>query len=142
VENRCSSDCSLTAVAPLPPNRLNLSRMDLPWDVRTRAEIDLSQLCERRVPVQVRHQVRLDFEIRGVNATLVERRVPWRPRSSDEPWTRLAVARFRYDPVSGRWALDWPDRNGRWHAYDRKSTGTLGELLAEIDADPTAIFWG
>jgi len=32
--------------------------------------------------------------------------------------------------------------NGRWHAYDRKSTGTLGELLAEVDADPTAIFWG
>jgi DUF3024 family protein len=124
------------------PNRPNLSRMDLPWDLRTRAELDLRQFCEKRVPAHVRHQVRLDFEIRGLNATLVERRVPWRPRSSDEPWTRLAVARFRYDLDSGRWALYWRDRNERWHPYDRKLSGTLGELLAEVDADPTAIFWG
>jgi len=114
----------------------------LPWDVRTRAELDLRQYCEKRVPDRVRHQVRLEFEIRGLNVTLVERRVPWRPRSSDEPWTRLAVARFRYDPDSACWALDWRDRNERWHPYDRKPTAALGELLAEVDADPTAIFWG
>jgi DUF3024 family protein len=114
----------------------------LPWDVRTRTELDFRQFCEKRVLAHVRNQVRLDFELRGLNATLIERRIPWRPRSSDEPRTRLAIARFRYDPDSGRWALDWRDRNQRWHPYDLKTTGALGELLAEVDADPTSVFWG
>jgi hypothetical protein len=42
-----------------------------------------------------------------------------------------------------RWSLYWRDRNLRFHAYDLVSpTASIEELLAEVDRDPTAIFWG
>jgi hypothetical protein len=41
------------------------------------------------------------------------------------------------------WTLYWRDRNLRFHRYDQlpPAPGT-GDLLTEIDRDPTAIFWG
>jgi hypothetical protein len=33
-------------------------------------------------------------------------------------------------------------RADRWHLYDGIEPGTVTELLAEIDRDPTNIFWG
>jgi hypothetical protein len=76
------------------------------------------------VPPHARHQVRLDVEVEGICATIVERRAPWRA-----DWTRLPIAGLRYSPTHAAWMLFWRDRN-------------LDPLLAEIDADPTAIFWG
>jgi hypothetical protein len=39
--------------------------------------------------------------------------------------------------------LYWRDRNRRFHLYDLVSpTASVEELLAEVDRDPTAIFWG
>jgi Protein of unknown function (DUF3024) len=61
---------------------------------------------------------------------------------------------FGLDPVPDRstalcedrrcvWSLYWRDRNSRFHAYDLVSpTARIEELLAEVDRDPTAIFWG
>ncbi|MGH3610881.1 MAG: DUF3024 domain-containing protein [Pseudonocardiaceae bacterium] len=41
------------------------------------------------------------------------------------------------------WSLYWRDGNLRFHAYDRVApTASIEELLAEVDRDPTAIFWG
>jgi hypothetical protein len=55
----------------------------------------------------------------------------------------LAVARLRYSRTNGDWALYWFDRNGHHHRYDAlEPTADLSVLLDEIDADPTAIFWG
>ncbi len=114
----------------------------MPWDVRTRAESLLRAYCDRRVPERARHQVRVEFELRDATATIVERRVPWRPVRPDEEWTRSPVARFRFDGVHGRWSLDWRDRNNRWHAYDFEPAEDLGVLLTGVDLDPTGIFWG
>ena len=35
-------------------------------------------------------------------------------------------------------------RNGKWHPYEEEfePTSDLSAALAEIDGDPTAIFWG
>ena len=49
---------------------------------------------------------------------------------------------LRYDPDAGRWTLYCADRNSRWHHYDLIEPGTVTELLAEIEQDPTGIFWG
>lgn len=39
--------------------------------------------------------------------------------------------------------LYWRDRNLRWHQYDRIGPSPyVDPLLAEIEADPTSIFWG
>ena len=70
--------------------------MKLSWPVRTRAELQLRTYCHRRV---LRHAVRQvnGVEIRGLSAVSVERRVPWRPTSPAEEWTRLPIAEFRFD---------------------------------------------
>jgi hypothetical protein len=45
--------------------------------------------------------------------------------------------------VRREWQIDWRDRNLTFHAYDLVSpTANVEALLAEIDADPTCIFWG
>ena len=41
------------------------------------------------------------------------------------------------------WSLSWRDRNLRFHAYDLLAPSRrVEDLLAEIDRDPTGIFWG
>lgn len=41
------------------------------------------------------------------------------------------------------WELYWRDRNLRFHAYNRVGpSANIDELLAEVDRDPTCIFWG
>ena len=64
-----------------------------------------------------------------------------RRRSTD--WTSTKVAQLRYDRSSKCWTLYSRDRNERWWADDgvRPST-SVDPLLAEIDTDPTGIFWG
>lgn len=58
-------------------------------------------------------------------------------------WTRVPIARLRYTKTTRVWSLYWRDRNLRFHTYDVVSpTAVIEELLAEVDRDPTAIFWG
>ena len=58
-------------------------------------------------------------------------------------WTRSLIARLRYMKTTRVWSLYWRDRNSRFHAYDLAApTASIEELLAELDRDPTAIFWG
>ncbi len=82
------------------------------------------------------------MEVEGTGVTLLERRAPWRADIEPE-WTRLPIARLRYSPTHAKWTLFWRDRHLRWHRYDRiDAAANVDPLLAEIDADPTAIFWG
>jgi hypothetical protein len=99
------------------------------------------------VPESVRNEVQLEVAFRGNTATIFERRPPFLssfiPASRNEEWTRLSVAQFRYDTATRRWALYCADRNSRWHVYDDLDPSErLEDLIAEVDADPTGIFWG
>jgi Protein of unknown function (DUF3024) len=61
----------------------------------------------------------------------------------DGEWMRLIVARMRYRSADRTWQLYWPDRDQRLHLYDMCAPSTrVDDLLAEIDRDPTGIFWG
>jgi hypothetical protein len=51
-------------------------------------------------------------------------------------------AQLRYSANVHHWSLYWADRNGRWHRYDNLSPSAIDEVLNEIGADPTCIFWG
>ena len=100
----------------------------------------LGSYCERRVPAHVRAEVRLEFQIKGERVTLVERRPPFRRKGE---WTTQAVAQFRRDQDTRHWVLYCADRNSRWHKYEGvRASKTLTPLLAEVDRNPTAIFWG
>jgi hypothetical protein len=84
----------------------------------------------------------MEVVVRGTTVTIVEWRPPWRADLGPE-WSRFPIAQLRYDPTTTEWTLYWRDRNLRWHRYDRIApVSHVDPLLAEIDADPTAIFWG
>jgi hypothetical protein len=105
------------------------------------ARDELRRFCDAHTPAHMRDQMRLEATIRGNSITIAD----WRPLWPDKPgdWVSTNVAQLRYDPEDGRWTLYWPDRNSRWHRYDGLlPTTDLAEVLAEINADPTCIFWG
>ncbi|MGH3917811.1 MAG: DUF3024 domain-containing protein [Pseudonocardiaceae bacterium] len=109
------------------------------------SELDVARVqrwCAGRVPERARHQVRVDRDVALRHLTIVECRAPWR-QDDDNEWIRFPIARLRYTKVSKTWELYWRDRNLRFHTYNRIGpSANIDELLAEIDRDPTGIFWG
>lgn len=98
--------------------------------------------CRDRVPAQVRDQVRVELDVAERHVTIVECRPPWREDVGVE-WTRFPIARLRYTKSTGLWSLYWRDRHLRFHEYDRvPASQSVEDLLAEVDRDPMAIFWG
>jgi hypothetical protein len=98
--------------------------------------------CANKIPAEYRNEVRLEFVVRGRHVTIYECRPPWNP-DFGAGWSRQPVAQLRLDPTERRWALYCADSNGRGHNYpNSKPTRQIDELLAEVDADPTGIFWG
>jgi hypothetical protein len=64
-------------------------------------------------------------------------------RTSGPEWSSLPIARLRYSAANQAWTLYWRDRNLRFHADDLLAPShRVEDLLAEIDRDPTGIFWG
>src|SRR5690242_19055169 len=97
--------------------------------------------CAARVPEHARDQVRIECELAPRHLTIVERRPPWREDLAPD-WTSTAIARLRYNATDKSWTLYWADRHQRFHTYDRLvPSPTVDDLLAEIDRDPTSIFW-
>lgn len=98
--------------------------------------------CRCRVPERLWDEVRVEVDVAYRHLTVVECRAPWSSVQGPE-WTRFPIAGLRWTAVSAVWSLFWRDRDLRFHAYDRVSaTSTIQELLAEVDRDPTGIFWG
>jgi hypothetical protein len=99
--------------------------------------------CDARVPPDARGQLRVEPDVGSTAVTIVERRPPWRPELASGGWSSTAVARLRYTATRGLWTLQCADAEGRWHRYDSIGpTPSVATLLAEIDRDPTGIFWG
>jgi hypothetical protein len=99
--------------------------------------------CASRIPEGLSDQVRLDVSRRGRSITIHERQPPWDPERMGPEWTGVKVAQLRYDSSSETWSLYCSDSSGRWWAYPEiGATPTVDPLLAEIDRDPTGIFWG
>ena len=106
------------------------------------ATLVVAAYCESKVSEHLRGEVRIECNRRGRTISIVDRRPPWNPEFGPE-WSTTKVAQLRFDESARTWTLHWPDRNGRWHRYDQlPPRRTVSSLLAEIDADPTGIFWG
>lgn len=111
-------------------------------DPREAALARVRTFCDTRLPPRLRGEMRLEAARRGNSITIVERRPAWPPGTEAE-WTRMRVAQLRHDPATGLWSLHCADRNGRWWPYHELAPSrSIDPLLAEIDADPTGIFWG
>ena len=86
--------------------------------------------------------IRYELDVTDRTVTILECRPPWRPDFGPE-WTRFPIARLRYTRTRGEWSLYWRDRNLKFHEYDLvPPTPLVDDLIAEIERDPTSIFWG
>jgi hypothetical protein len=107
------------------------------------SEFDLFKInryCTGKVPARFLDEMRIESSVRGNSVTIVECRAPWHESLTE--WSRHNVAQIRFDAEAGNWSLYWRDRNGRWYLFDLVEPGTVDQMLAAIDEDTTAIFWG
>jgi len=105
-------------------------------------EVDavLGDFCRHQPPAHVRPQLEYAVRFEGNAVTLVELRPAFR---ADVGRTESPVARFRFTGTTGTWRLFWRDRNLHWHRYERvQPAKALATLMAEVQRDPTGIFWG
>ena len=107
------------------------------------ALVAVEVFCKSRVPEGRRDEIRLECSRRGRSITILEGRHPWNPEQIGSEWISMKVAQLRYDAGSGRWSLHYCDSSERWCPYAEVGpTNKIDPLLAELDADPTGIFWG
>jgi hypothetical protein len=95
-----------------------------------------------RRPPHVVDLIRYELDVDARAVTILECRPPWREDFGPE-WTRFPIARLSYTKTRREWQIYWRDRNLKFHTYDLvRPNVNVEALLAEIDADPTSIFWG
>src|SRR5262245_28724632 len=98
------------------------------------------QLCRRRSPVQHRHQVRIEYRVKGHDVLIYSTQPSYRDSSR---WTEHGVAKLRYVRSTGEWRLFWLRATLKWQAYDPlPSSRAVTALVAEIDSDPHGCFFG
>lgn len=115
--------------------------MPIPTSLKQAVDHELTAYCEKKVPLRVRDKVRLVHRWHGAKVMLVEQRPYWKDASAE--WIDSPVAQLRYHDDTNDWTLFWRDRNQRWHAYEpHPGSRSITRLLAEVDQDPTGIFWG
>lgn len=116
-------------------------KMALPVLTLHIARTKLGAYCQRKIPPEARDQVRLELEFESDQVTLLETRPYFRDPTQ---WTRLPVARFRYNAASGTWALDCPNlgQKGGWRPYPVQPGRDLDKLIAALDRDASGVFWG
>ena len=115
--------------------------MALPVLTQHIAQTRLAAFCERRVPPTLRDQVRLELEFTGHEVCLIESRPHFRDPGL---WTKLPVARFRFNAAAGTWSLDRPDllHQPAWRPYPAPPSRDLERLIRIVDQDPDGVFWG
>jgi hypothetical protein len=95
-----------------------------------------------RLPPRAHGLIRFELDVDPRALTVYECRPPW-PGSDGTEWTRFPVVRFRYAKATRAWTTYWRDRNSKFHRFPPiPSSPRIDELLAEVDADRTGIFWG
>jgi hypothetical protein len=114
--------------------------MPIPDLEKARAMKALEQFCSRHNRPDLRHLLWYDARFERNAAFIFEHRPSFQNRNE---WTELAVAKCRYNVSHVTWELLWSDRNSKWHVYESLNpTRSIEPLLAEVDRDPTGIFWG
>lgn len=108
--------------------------------IRTDVALILAAYCAHRCPAKFKDKVRLGFRFRGNSVTLFEERPTF---THPDIWVDVVVAQFRFESKSRLWTLYWANRNSRWFRYlDLDASKDFMDLLAEVEADPSGIFWG
>lgn len=95
-----------------------------------------------KTPPEFRDEMRVEVDETPRGLTILECRPPWSDLMGFE-WTRAPIARITCSKQAAEWTLYYADRNDRFQRYaECGPSAHVADLLAEIDADPTCIFWG
>ncbi len=101
----------------------------------------LDAFLGKRVPPHLADKIRLSYTFRGNSVTIFEHRAPGTELLAT--WSTSAVAQLRFNPKAQTWMLYWRDRNSRWHEDEGLApVKNINLILAELDHDPTGIYWG
>lgn len=105
-----------------------------------RIEKLFGHFCDRRVPEQLRGQIRVEFRIRDTDVELFESR----PLYSDpSTWVSTRIARFHKSVSNGSWIVYWADRNAQWKQYEPCAPHRdIEALLQVVEEDAIGTFWG
>ncbi len=115
--------------------------MPLPMKVKALVAKKLDVFLAKRVPPHVADKIRLSYSFRGNSVTIWEHHPPWMKTVTE--WTSSAAAQLRYTPKAETWMLYWRDRNAKWHEDEGLApVKSIDRVLAELDRDPTGIYWG
>ena len=94
-----------------------------------------------RTPVEFTDQMRVEVETGPRTLTLVE--CSLMEVHGEPKWLRVPAARLEYLGTKSEWTLYYFDRSGRARRYPPLAPShQVQDLLEELEADPTAIFWG
>lgn len=102
-------------------------------------EKKLNNYCDNRIPVEHQNKIKIFYRIRGNMVTIIESRPLY---FHPDQWSEKKIAQMRYDDATREWTLYFADRNERWHMYmNLNPSENIDDLLNQIDADPTGIFY-
>ncbi|MEI6363540.1 MAG: DUF3024 domain-containing protein [Actinomycetes bacterium] len=107
-------------------------------------ETDVARIrtwCATRTPAATADQVRVVAVVDGPQVVIAEERPPW-DGGHGSPWETYPLARVTYVRSSRTWNLEVSSEGDRFRKYPGLVSGSLEEVLAEIDEDPTFVFWG
>jgi hypothetical protein len=97
-------------------------------------------LCRKRNRPELRDQLSLEYRVSRQDVVVFERRPRWDGRRGH---TEHPVAKVKFIRKQGEWRLFWMRADLKWHAYPPLArSGQLERLVAEIDRDPHACFFG
>ena len=105
-----------------------------------RIEQTVGELCRKRCPAHLSHQVRLEYAVKGHDVIIYERRPRW---NNPHEWGESPVAKLKFVRAARQWRLYWQRADLKWHEYEGCSASRdLGALVREVDSDPLACFFG
>lgn len=89
---------------------------------------------------RVSSQLRYGYRLEGPAVVYFEARPDWRGGGE---WLEHAIAKFRFTKSTGLWSLYCQFSDLRWRGYEPlPHAASLAELVAEVERDPTCIFYG
>jgi len=108
------------------------------------ADVDrVREYCAQASPAEFASEAKVECVVSGTTVTIVE--ATRLDAERDEDWLRVPNARLTF--ADGQWTLHCFDEDSKAIRYDAWEPDfvqptTVEAILAEIEADPTEIFWG
>jgi hypothetical protein len=103
----------------------------------------IEQYCAEASPAEFASEAKVECVVAGATVTIVE--ASRLDAERDEDWLRVPNARLTF--ADNGWTLYCFDADSKQIRYDTWEPDfvpptTIDAVLAEIEADPTGIFWG